>query len=413
MASFEYQAVDSRGKTKKGVIEGDTPRQVRGLLRDQGLMPIEVSSTLSKSKSSQEQGGLAASFSRSNRGKVSASELALITRQLATLVESGLPLEESLMAVGEQCVKNSIKSMIMGVRTKVTEGYGLSESMAEYPKAFNRLYRSMVAAGEKSGHLDKVLNRLADYTEQRQQMRSQLIQALVYPIIMTVVAVGVIAILLTAVVPKIVGQFEHMGENLPGTTQFLIASSDFLRDYGLLLVIIVAALMLLFSHLLKKPDFEMAFHKRLLQIPGVGKVAKGVNTARFARTLSILTASSVPLLESMRISGEVLENLYIKQEVKAATDKVREGTSLRVSLEQTKLFPPMMLHMIASGEKSGKLEHMLGRAADNQDREFEALVNISLKAFEPALMVAMAGVVLFIVMAILQPILQLNSLVGG
>ncbi len=413
MAAFEYQAVNSRGKTIKGVIEGDTPRQVRGLLRDQGLMPTAVSATLAKGKADSNKSAMASSFGQSTGGKVSASELALITRQLATLVESGLPLEESLMAVAEQCEKNRIKSMIMGVRTKVTEGYGLSESMAEYPKIFNRLYRAMVAAGEKSGHLDKVLNRLADYTEQRQQMRSQLIQALVYPIIMTVVAVGVIAILLTAVVPKIVGQFEHMGENLPATTQLLIASSDFLRDYGLALVLIFAAIILVFSQLLKKPDFEMAFHKFTLQLPGIGKVARGINTARFARTLSILTASAVPLLESMRISGQVLDNLFIKKQVNSATDKVREGASLRMSLEQTKLFPPMMLHMIASGEKSGQLEHMLGRAADNQDKEFEALVSISLKAFEPALMVAMAGVVLFIVMAILQPILQLNSLVGG
>ena len=412
MAAFEYQAVDNRGRTKKGVIEGDTPRQVRGLLRDQGLMPTEVTPTLGKSKSTQ-KGGASGVFRGSAGGKVSAAELALITRQLATLVESGLPLEESLMAVGEQCEKNRIKSMIMGVRTKVTEGYGLAESMSEYPKVFNNLYRAMVAAGEKSGHLDKVLNRLADYTEQRQQMRSQLIQALVYPIIMTVVAVGVIAILLTAVVPKIVGQFEHMGENLPGTTQFLIASSDFLNNYGLALVMLVALVMLTFSQLLKKPAFKLAYHQYLLAIPGVGKVVKGINTARFARTLSILNASAVPLLESMKISGEVLDNLFIKQEVKSASDKVREGTSLRLSLEQTKLFPPMMLHMIASGEKSGQLEHMLGRAADNQDREFEALINISLKAFEPALMVAMAGVVLFIVMAILQPILQLNTLVGA
>jgi len=413
MAAFEYQAVNNRGKTIKGVIEGDTPRQVRGLLREQGLMPTAVSATIAKGNAGTKKSALSSSFGQSAGGKISTAELALITRQLATLVESGLPLEESLMAVAEQCEKNRIKSMIMGVRTKVTEGYGLSESMAEYPKIFNRLYRAMVAAGEKSGHLDKVLNRLADYTEQRQQMRSQLIQALVYPIIMTVVAVGVIAILLTAVVPKIVGQFEHMGENLPGTTQFLIASSDFLRDYGLALVLIVAAIMLAFSQLLKKPKFEMAFHKFTLQIPGVGKVARGINTARFARTLSILTASAVPLLESMRISGQVLDNLYIKKQVSSSTDKVREGASLRVSLEQTKLFPPMMLHMIASGEKSGQLEHMLGRAADNQDKEFEALVSISLKAFEPALMVAMAGIVLFIVMAILQPILQLNSLVGG
>lgn len=406
MAAFDYQAVDKRGKTKKGVIEGDTPRHVRGLLRDQGLMPTEVVPTLQKHQAKTGK-------KRITGGKVSPTELALITRQLATLVESGLPLEEALMAVAEQCEKNRLKSMIMGVRTKVTEGYGLAESMAEFPQIFNHLFRAMVAAGEKSGHLDKVLDRLADYTEQRKQMRSQLIQALVYPIIMTVVAVGVVAILLTAVVPKIVGQFEHMGANLPGTTRFLISSSDFLRDYGLILVLLVMAMMWLFSHFMKKPAFKLAMHQRIINVPGIGKVVKSLNTARFARTLSILTASAVPLLESMKISGEVLDNLFIKQQVKESTDKVREGSSLRVSLEQTKLFPPMMLHMIASGEKSGKLEHMLGRAADNQDKDFEALVNISLKAFEPILMVSMACVVLFIVMAILQPILQLNTLVGS
>jgi general secretion pathway protein F len=408
MAAFDYQAVDRRGKTKKGVIEGDTPRQARALLREQGLMPTEVTPTIAKHKAKNGKPSTGKS-----KGKVSAAELALMTRQLATLVESGLPLEESLMAVAEQGEKNHIKSMIMGVRTKVTEGYGLAESMAEYPKVFNRLYRAMIAAGEKSGHLDKVLNRLADYTEQREQMRSQLIQALVYPVIMTVVAVGVIAILLTKVVPQIVGQFEHMGANLPGSTKFLIASSEFLQNNGLIIVLVIAMLLLAFSELLKKPKFEMAFHQRIITLPGIGKVAKGLNTARFARTLSILSASAVPLLESMKISGEVLDNLHIKQQVKLAADKVREGSSLHLSLEQTKLFPPMMLHMIASGEKSGQLEQMLGRAADNQDKEFEALVSISLKAFEPALMVVMAGVVLFIVMAILEPILQLNTFIGG
>ncbi|MGB1198244.1 MAG: type II secretion system inner membrane protein GspF [Thalassotalea sp.] len=407
MAAFDYQAVDSRGKNKKGVIEGDTPRQVRALLREQGLIPIEVTPSLQKSK----QNASGSRFGGSQ--KISAGELALITRQLATLVESGLPLEESLLAVAEQCEKNNLKSMIMSVRTKVTEGYGLAESMAEFPQIFSDLFRAMVAAGEKSGHLDKVLNRLADYTEQRQQLRSQLIQALVYPIIMTVVAIGVIVILLTKVVPQIVGQFEHMGANLPQSTQLLIATSDFLQNYGLYIVVMLGLLAVTFQRLLNKPSFKLAFHQRLLMLPGIGKVARGLNTARFARTLSILTASAVPLLESMQISGEVLNNLHIKRKVKESADKVREGSSLRVSLEQTKLFPPMMLHMISSGEKSGQLEHMLARAADNQDREFEAIMNISLKALEPAIMVSMAGIVLFIVMAILQPILQLNTMIGG
>lgn len=406
MAAFDYQAVNSRGKTVKGVIEGDTARHVRGLLREQGLTPLEVSESLKKAKTTSPK-------SRFSRSKISAAELALITRQLATLVESGLPLEESLMAVAQQCEKNRLKSIIMAVRSKVTEGYGLAESMAEFPQVFNNLFRAMVAAGEKSGHLDKVLNRLADYTEQRQQMRSQLIQALVYPIIMTIVAISVIGILLAFVVPEIVGQFEHMGANLPGTTQFLIATSDFVNNYGLFIVLAILIAMVAFNRLLQKPSFKLKHHQRMIGLPAIGKVSRGLNTARFARTLSILTASAVPLLESMRIAGEVLDNLYIKQKVQESADKVREGTSLKVALEQTKLFPPMMLHMIASGEKSGELEQMLGRAADNQDREFEALVSISLKAFEPALMVTMAGVVLFIVMAILQPILQLNNLIGS
>ncbi|WP_068546227.1 type II secretion system inner membrane protein GspF [Thalassotalea crassostreae] len=404
MAAFDYQAVDSRGRNKKGVIEADTARQARSMLRDQGLMPMEVTPSLAKAIKESNRKGFGAS-------KISASELALITRQLATLVESGLPLEESLMAVAEQCDKDKQKSMIMSVRAKVTEGYGLAESMAEFPSIFDDLYRSMVAAGEKSGHLDNVLNRLADYTEQRQHMRSQLIQALIYPIIMTIIAVSVIVVLLVAVVPKIVGQFDHMGQDLPGTTQFLIGMSDFLQSYILWIIALFVVAMVLFKQMMKKPAFKMIVHKRSLFMPMLGKITLGLNTARFARTLSILTASSVPLLESMKIAGEVLTNIHIKEKVNEAADNVREGASLHASLKQTKLFPPMMMHMISSGEKSGELENMLGRSADNQDREFEAIVSISLKVFEPALMVTMAGVVLFIVMAIIQPILQLNTMI--
>jgi len=409
MAAFDYKAVDSKGKIKKGIVEGDSARQARNILREKGLMPTEVTSCLAPSTGTSGQ----SSKTRIKGGKVSASDLALITRQLSTLVESGLPIEESLMAVGEQCEKANIKSMIMAIRTKVTEGYGLAESMAEYPQIFNNLFRAMVSAGEQSGHLDKVLDRLADYTEQREQMQSQLVQALIYPIIMTVVAVGVISVLLTQVVPEIVGQFEHMGGKLPTTTKILIASSEFLSAYGLYLTLTGIGAMFLIAQILKKPNYKMAFHQRIINVPGIGKVIKGLNTARFARTLSILTASAVPLLDSMKISGHVLDNLYMKKRIKEASDRVREGASLRASLDETKLFPPMMMHMIASGEKSGELENMLERSADNQDKAFEALVNISLKAFEPALMVAMAGIVLFIVMAILQPILQLNNMVSG
>ncbi|TLU65819.1 type II secretion system protein GspF [Thalassotalea litorea] len=404
MAAFDYQAVNPSGKNVKGVIEGDNARQVRSMLREQGLIPLEVSPSLNKAK---DQSAAQSLFAR----KISSTDLALITRQLATLVESGLPLEESLMAVGEQCDKDRLKSMIMSVRSKVTEGYSLAESMAEFPLVFDDLFRAMVAAGEKSGHLDKVLNRLADYTEQRQQTRSQMLQAMIYPIVMVLVASGVIIALLIYVVPQIVSQFEHMGQSLPGITLFLIAASEFLQNYIVIILISLLILYLIFKQMMKRSGFRMKVHQYSLQLPFVGKIIRGLNTARFARTLSILTASAVPLLDSMKISGDVLTNNFIKEKVQQSAESVREGSSLRKALEQTKLFPPMMLHMIASGEKSGELEQMLGRAADNQDREFSAIVSISLKVFEPLIMVVMAAVVLLIVLAIMLPIIQLNTLV--
>lgn len=222
-----------------------------------------------------------------------------------------------------------------------------------------------------------------------------------------------ISILLAAVVPQIVGQFEHMGQSLPGSTLFLIAASDFLRSYGLLVVLAVFLAVAAFKRAMQKPAFKLKMDTRQLKLGLIGKVSRGLNTARFARTLSILNASAVPLLEAMRISADVLDNSYMRQSIAEATLKVREGSSLKNALEQTKLFPPMMLHMIASGEKSGQLDGMLERAANTQDREFETLVTVSLKVFEPVLVAVMAGIVLFIVMAILQPILALNNLVGG
>lgn len=406
MPAFEYLALDARGKNSKGVLEADNARHARALLREQKLTPVSVGLASQQEK-------LLASGKQWFKRTISASELALITRQLATLVEAALPIEGALLAVAEQCDKPRLKNMMMTVRSKVVEGYSLAEGLAEFPHVFDHLFRSMVAAGEKSGHLDQVLNRLADYTEQRQHMRSQILQALLYPIILTFFAVLVISILLAAVVPKIVGQFEHMGQTLPGTTLFLIAASDFLLAYGVFVVLGLMLAMVAFKRALLKPAFRFRWDALVLQSRLLGKVTKGLNTARFARTLSILNASAVPLLEAMRISADVLSNTYMKQAVTEATARVREGTSLRNALEQTKLFPPMMLHMIASGEKSGQLDSMLERAANTQDREFETLVSVSLKVFEPVLVAVMAGMVLFIVMAILQPILALNNMVGG
>ena len=405
MSAFAYAALTDNGRRKEGMIEADSPRQARQRLREQGLTPVTLIEAVARVQQHHTQRHWL-------QPRISTGELALLTRQLATLVAAALPIEEALKAVAQQTEKAKLSTLIAAVRSKVLEGHSLAEGMAAFPFVFDALYRAMVAAGEKSGHLDTVLNRLADYTEQRQQMKNKLLQAMIYPVILTLVAVSVIAILLATVVPKVVEQFIHMKQALPFSTRFLMGASDIVRDYGIGFLLLLALLLLVWRRWVVKPANQRRYHASILQIPVIGRVSRGLNTARFARTLSILNVSAVPLLEGMRISGNVLSNEEAKARVSAATERVREGTSLRVALEQTKLFPPMMLHMIASGERGGELDNMLARAADNQDREFESQVNIALSIFEPALVVSMAVVVLFIVLAILQPILQLNNMVG-
>ncbi len=405
MAAFAYKAIDQRGRNKQGVLEGDNARQIRQQLREQKLIPVEVEQVAEKERRSQREFSLF-------KPRISASDLALLTRQLATLVESALPIEEALLAVAEQCEKPRQKNMMMAVRSKVVEGHTLANAMSDFPHVFDQLFCAMVAAGEKSGHLDTVLNRLADYTEKRQQTRSQITQALIYPSLMMFFAIAIVFALLTVVVPKIVGQFDHMGQQLPLITRILISISEWLQNYGLFLGVFIGVLVIAIQRLIQLPNIKKRYHKHLLSVPMIGKVSRGLNTARFARTLSILTSSAVPLLESMRIASDVLENQHIQEAIAEAATNVKEGSSLRAALDNTRMFPPMMMHMIASGERSGELQEMLGRAADNQDREFEALISVSLKVFEPLLIVSMAAVVLFIVMAILQPILALNNMVN-
>ena len=407
MAAFEYRALDGKGKEKKGILEGDTAKQIRQQLREKGMMPLEVAPAAEKEK--QQSGGGVKLFTGY---KPSVSDIALITRQLATLIQSSLPVEAAVMAVAEQCEKPRLKRMLMSVRSKVVEGYTLADGMSEFPHVFDNLYRAMVAAGEKSGHLDEVLNRLADYTEQRQHMRSQITQAMVYPSILVVFAIGIVAVLLGTVVPEILKTFEKSKQALPWTTEWVMAASNFVQAYWMPSFIGIVALTISIKQALLKPKIRFWYDTQLLRLPGLGKISRSINTARFARTLSILSSSAVPLLEGMKISGQVLENEKIKSAVSEAAVRVSEGASLRASLQQTKLFPPMMLHMIASGEKSGELEQMLERAANNQDREFETMVSVSLKLLEPAMIATMAIIVLFIVMAILQPIMEMNKAIG-
>ena len=407
MASFSYVALTPEGRRKKGIIEADSEKQVRQKLRKQSLVPVEVKSAAGQLKGDTGKGSRFTLM----RTSMNSAALCLATRQLATLVEATIPVEEALATVAEQCEKPGQKALLSEVRSQVLEGKSLAEALSRFPRVFSRLYRSMVAAGEKSGHLDTVLERLADYTENQQKIKAKIIQAMIYPTVLTLVAVGVIIVLLTSVVPKVVSQFAHMKRALPTSTNILIAISDFLRDYGLYIGIALIVIIFAIGALLRKPSISMKWDTVILGMPVVGKVAKGLNTARLARTLAILNSSAVPLLDGMKISGEVLSNAKARELLQNAASEIREGRSLHEALTATGLFPPMMLHMIAAGEKSGELDSMLKRAADSQDSEFERLVSMALSIFEPLLIVSMAGVVLFIVMSILQPILQMNSMV--
>ena len=404
MGAFEYTAVDAAGKDCKGVIEGDTPRRVRQALREQNLLPLTISEIAEKTDSKQQI------FSA--RRSLSAADLAVMTRQIATLVHAGIPLEEALTAVGEQNDTPRIKSIIMGVRARVMEGHSLADGLGDFPKAFPELYRATVSAGEQSGHLDAVLERLADYTESRQELRQKVMNAMIYPIVLTVLALGIVSLMLVYVVPKVVGVFENTGQQLPGLTISLIALSDFMRDYGLAVIALVAGLAWAARRILREPGPRRKFDAFLLRLPVIGKLVRGYNTARFTRTFSILTGSGVPILDSLKISAEVIGNLAMRDAVGDAAARVREGAPIGKSLATSGHFPPLCIHLISSGEASGELDAMLGRAAINQEREMDGLIAALLGILEPALIVGMGGVVLIIVLAILLPIFELNQLVG-
>ncbi|HET7176351.1 MAG TPA: type II secretion system inner membrane protein GspF [Gammaproteobacteria bacterium] len=403
MGAFAYVALDSRGRELKGVLEGDTPRQVRQQLREQGLTPLEVIEAAAQETNAPRAFGM-------QRG-ISATDLALVTRQLATLVRSALPVEEALLAVSQQTEKPRLKSMLLAVRGRVMEGHTLASGLGQFPHVFPEIFRATVAAGEHTGHLDGVLERLADYAESRQQLRQKLQLAMIYPLVLTLMAVCIVTGLLVYVVPQVIQVFEHTGQQLPILTRGLIALSDFIRGYGILLLIAIAVAVYSVRRMLKKQEVRRRWHLTLLGMPLFGRLTRGVNTARFTRTLSILAGSGVPVLEALRIAGEVVANIPMREAVDDSARRVREGASISQSLARSRLFPPLVVHLIASGESSGELDAMLDRAAVNQERELETLISTMLGILEPLLILAMGIVVLLIVLAILLPIFDLNQLV--
>jgi len=403
MGAFEYTALDGGGRERKGILEGDTARQVRQLLRERQLLPVSVTEV------AQREAKREASFSLARR--VSAADLSLFTRQLATLVRAGLPLEESLLAVSQQTEKPRVQSIILGVRSRVMEGHTLADGFAEFPRVFPEIYRATVAAGEQSGYLDRVLERLADYTESREEMRQKILGAMLYPIVLTVMCFAIVSGLLAYVVPKVVAVFQSTHAQLPIATRVLIAVSALLRSYGLVLLVVVVIAGVLLSRVLRKPAPRRRYHRLLLTLPVVGKLARGFNTARFTRTLSILTASAVPVLEALRIAGEVVTNLPMRDAIVETSQRVREGAPIGRSLAASRLFPPMTIHLISSGEASGELESMLEQAAKSQERELDGLLTALVGLLGPLLIVLMGVIVMGIVFAMLLPIFEMNQLI--
>jgi len=417
MAAFEYLALDARGREKKGVLEADTARLARALLRQQSLSPLTVTETSGR----QSGKGRGADKGRSGargpsrptfRGGIKTNDLALLTRQVATLSAAGTPLEETLSAVSRQTEKQRIQSLLLSVRAKVMEGHSLASALSDYPKVFPEIYQATVAAGEQSGHLDPVLERLADYTEDRQAANATVKKALIYPSMLVVASILIVSFLLAYVVPQVVQVFDGLDQELPTLTTLMLASSDFVRQWGLAIAAATFVIVVLFSRAMRSEAFKLRVHALLLKLPLFKRLIRGHNTAQFARTLSILAASGVPVLEALDISSAVVTNRPMREAVKTASAQVREGSTLSSALERTGYFPPMLLHLIASGESSGQLDNMLEKAANHQDRELNSLMAIFLGLFEPVVILIMGGVVLTIVLGILLPIFEMNQLVN-
>ncbi|TBR44253.1 type II secretion system protein GspF [Marinomonas agarivorans] len=400
MAAFECEFLEANGRRKKGVIEGDSERHVRQILREQGKVLLSIQEGKEKQANHFFSPG------------INIKERALLTRQLATLIDAGLPIEEALQGVAQQTSKTRLRSMLLSVRAKVLEGHSLAQALASYPKAFPVLFRASVEAGEQSGHLHAVLMQLADYSE-RQRHNSQKIQmAMMYPAILTIVAISIVVFLLGSVMPDIVQVFDRQDAELPSITQFMLIISGLITNYGGITLLALIAVLSGYIWLVSRPKPKAKKDRLILTVPGLGNFIRTAQITRYISTLAMLSSSGVPLVEGMKIAAQVLENEEVKKRLAQSEQDVRQGTNLGTALEKTKLLPPMMLQLIYSGERSGELDQMLTRAARQQEDDTNAWIGTLVSLFEPLMLLVMGGVVMMIVMAILLPIMNMNQLLN-
>jgi general secretion pathway protein F len=401
MPAFAYLALDAAGRNQKGVLQADTARAARASLRERGLNPLEIEAVAETGATPQ---------ALVSRGRLSGAQLALLTRQLATLVASGLPIDEALQALAEGS-EGRLRLQVVSLRSRVMEGSPLATAMAEFPDTFPTIYRASVAAGESAGKLDRVLLRLADYAETRDVLRRKILLALTYPSLLAVVALAVVAGLMIWVVPQVIGVFAQYQESLPWPTRVLIVLSDVVQRFALPLGLLSLLLAVGFALALRTEAVRARIHAVLLRLPLLGRLLRAAETARFARTLALLVGSAVPLLESLNIAAQVVDNRVLRQALVRIALRVREGQGFARALEESREFPPVAVRLVASGEKSGRLDEMLFEAASYQERELDTALGVAMAALGPGVILAVGGLVLFIVLAILLPIFELNSLI--
>ncbi|KQQ32626.1 type II secretion system protein GspF [Duganella sp. Leaf126] len=405
MPAFRYEAVDAGGATRKGVLNADSARSARAELRTMDLVPLKVDAIAAQV----DEAGVAKRRGLGER--LSSTELALFTRQMASLLEAGLPLEQAFTALLEQAERAYLRDLIASIRAEVIGGAALSDALSRHPRDFAEIYRALVASGEQIGQLSRVLSRLADYIERRNALVQKVRLAFTYPAIVTVVAFAIVIFLLTYVVPQIVSVFANTKQKLPVLTIVMLAISDFVRHYGIVVAIALIGAWFAWRRALDNPALKRRWHTWLLVAPLYGKFERSLNTARFASTLAITTGSGVPILRALETSRDTLSNVAMRELVEEASDAVREGVSLARALSAQRHFPPMLVHMIRAGEITGELPAMLDRAAAAQEADLERRTLTIAGLLEPALILAMGVVVLLIVLAVLMPIIEINQLV--